>query len=71
MTSESLDEETFLMLMRRAGIELDEAAMRALLAELAPSCAVLAEMSARVRARLALPSESALAFRREPAAEHE
>jgi hypothetical protein len=62
--------EEFSLRARRAGLELDAAAIAMLFEEIAASCALMDEMAERVKARLAAASEPAHIFRPVDEASH-
>jgi hypothetical protein len=58
--------EEFTGIVRRAGLRLSPEDVTMLFSEIAASCAIVRQMTDRVRARLAAPSEPAHIFSREP-----
>lgn len=70
MVGGSMSLEEFTLRARRAGLELDAAAIAMLFEEIAASCALMDEMSERVKARLAAASEPAHVFQPVDEANH-
>jgi hypothetical protein len=70
MGGRTMSLEEFSLRARRAGLELDAAAIAMLFEEIAASCALMDEMAERVKARLAAASEPAHVFRPVDEASH-